>query len=65
MDKDPLKECFVCSLYIEELKDEKVALNPALAETMLNLEENEEAMVVEEEPQTPDGLVLKELPPHL
>ena len=22
-------------------------------------------MVVEEEPQTPDGLVLKELPPHL
>ena len=38
MNKDPLKECLIRSLSIVELKNEKVALNPALAETILNLE---------------------------
>ena len=65
MDNDPLEECLVRSLSVKELKDEKVALNPNLAKTILNLEESEEVMVVEEEPQTTDGIVLKELPPHL
>ena len=65
MDKDPLEEYLVHSLSVKELNNEKVPSNPALAETVLNLEENEDAMVVAEELQTPDGLVLKELPPHL
>ena len=42
MDRDSLEECQVHSLSVEELKDEKVASNPILVETVLNLEEIEE-----------------------
>ena len=59
MDEDPLEERLVFSLSVEELNDEKVASNLSLDETIMNLEENEDAMVVEEESQTPDALVLK------
>ena len=64
MDRDPLKECLFRSLSTEELKNER-ASDPTLVETILTLEESEEAVVVEEKPITPYGLVLKELPTHL
>ena len=65
MDRDQLEECLIRSLSIEEMKNEQVASNPALVETILTLEESEEAIFLEEEPITPDGLVLKYLPTHL
>ena len=65
MDRDQLEECLIRSLSIEEMKNDQVASNPALVETILTLEESEEAIFLEEEPITPYGLVLKELPTHL
>ena len=64
MDRDPLEECRIHFLSTEEFKSEQVASNIALVETILTVEECEEAVVVEEKPITPDGLVLKELPTH-
>ena len=49
MDRDQLEECLIRSLSTEELKNEQVASNPALVETILTLEESEEVVVVEEE----------------
>ena len=65
MNRDPLEECLTCLLSIEELKNEQEASNLVVVETILTLEESEEAVVFEEEPITPHGLVLKELPTHL
>ena len=65
MDKDMLEECLIHSLSMEELTNEQVISNLALVEKVLNLDESEEAMVGKEKSQTPDMLVLEELPPHL
>ena len=47
------------------MKNEQVASNSALVETILTLEDSEEVVVVEEKPITPYGLVLKKLLTHL
>ena len=64
MKNDPLGDCLIKSLSTKEWSCEKIATSLDFVETILSLEETEEA-VIEEELKTPDGLVLKELPKHL
>ena len=65
MTKDPLEDCLTRSLSIKELNYEKIASSPELVETILIFKKNEDTIVIEDEKQTLDGLVLKELPKHL
>ena len=46
MDRDLLEECLIWSLSIEEFKNEQVASNHALVETILTPAKSEEAVVV-------------------
>ena len=61
VDRDPLEKCWTGSLFMADLEFEHASTVQEMSETILDIEENEDSVVIEEEKKTLDGLVLKEL----
>ena len=59
---DPLEKCLTGLLTMTDLDFEHPCKDPAILQTLLKIDKNEESVVIEEEMKTPYGLVLKELP---
>ena len=62
LNGDPLEKCLVESLSMADLEFEHPSTFQEMFETILAIEVNEDAVVIEEENKAPNELVLKELP---